>query len=66
MPHFVSWKSRMSALHSRRAILYLCLAIVIVFTENYEDEIRQGIGLGECDTVTLPVNARCPRFASCS
>lgn len=57
-------KSALSRLlHSRRAILYLALALGIVFIEN-GDEIIQNLGYGECDRITLPVRMLYQRLAT--
>ena len=63
MGHLVRWKSAMSWLRSRRAVFYLLLALVTIAIEN-EDEILRGIGLGECDSFTLPVRMFYQRFVT--
>lgn len=63
MSHFVKWKPRVSALfRSRRKLVYLCLVIVAVFVDNFEGDIRRGLGLGECDKITHPVKMFYQRF----
>ncbi len=58
------WKSAMhELLHSRRAILYLLLALMTVFIEG-EEEILKDLHMGECDSFTLPVRMLYQRFVT--
>lgn len=58
------WKIAVPRLiRSKRAILYLLLALGALFLET-EDLILNGLGLGECDQVTLPVRMLYQRFTT--